>query len=179
MISRRRIFIRQTPGSVRLPNLLLIVSGVAALSLVWWLQNRMGMVPCALCFWERWPWRIAIAIGVIGMIVPRRWAVPVAVLGVPALLADMVLSLVHAGVEWGFWPSPLPECAAPQLKGQTIAERLASMPLHPGKPCDQPTYLFNWLPISLTVMGGLAACAVLIGLLVLVVTLGGRTAGRR
>ncbi|MFT8717750.1 disulfide bond formation protein B [Acetobacter sp.] len=174
MMSRRRIFSRQTPVTVRLPSLLLIVSGAIALAFAWWLENGRGLVPCALCLWERWPWRILIAIGLVGMMVPRRWARSVSWCGVPPLLAAIVLSVIHAGVEWGFWASPLPECAAPRLKGQTIAERLASMPLQPGKPCDQPSYLFDWLPVSLTELGGLAALLVLIGFVMLLRGVGDR-----
>lgn len=42
-----------------------------------------------------------------------------------------------------------------------MAERLASMPLLPSKPCDAPTYLLPGLPLSMSVMGGLYAAAVL------------------
>ena len=54
--------------------------------------------------------------------------------------------LVHVGVEQGWWPSPLPECAAPNLGGGTMAERLSRMPLFPSKPCDEPTYVVPGLP---------------------------------
>ncbi len=145
---------------------------------VWWVQDGLGIAPCALCLWERWPWRVLVVIGVVGLLVPRRWARTVAWFGVPALLADLVLVGVHAGVEWRFWKSPLPECLSPHLTGATMAERLASMPLRPSKPCDLPTYLFNGLPISLTVMEGMAALAVLVLLISgLLSSLGGRTRG--
>jgi disulfide bond formation protein DsbB len=52
-------------------------------------------------------------------------------------------------VEAGWWPSPLPECAAPRFSGGSIADRLASMPARPAKPCDDPSYPVPGVPISL------------------------------
>ncbi|AQS85552.1 MAG: disulfide bond formation protein B [Acetobacter aceti] len=176
LMPRRRIFNKQTPGTVRLPSLLLVLTGVAALLFVWWVQEGLGIAPCALCLWERWPWRFLVVIGAVGLLAPRRWARTAAWLGVPMLLVDLALVVVHAGVEWQFWKSPLPECLSPHLTGATMAERLASMPLRPAKPCDMPTYIFNGLPISLTVMEGVAALIVLVLLVTcLLRPFGGRT----
>ena len=66
---------------------------------------------------------------------------------------------MHIGVEQGWWPSPLPECAAPSFGGGSIAERLARMPLRPAKPCDDPTYLIPVLPVSMAAMNLLYALA--------------------
>ncbi|MBV9248192.1 MAG: disulfide bond formation protein B, partial [Acetobacteraceae bacterium] len=68
------------------------------------------------------------------------------------ILADAAIAFVHVGVEAGWWPSPLPECAAPRLSTGSIAERLAAMPARPAKPCDEPTYLIPFLPISMAMM---------------------------
>jgi disulfide bond formation protein DsbB len=46
----------------------------------------------------------------------------------------------------------LPECAAPHISGASIAERLASMPARPSKPCDDPTYLLPGVPLSMAAM---------------------------
>ena len=58
------------------------------------------------------------------------------------------MAVVHLGVEARLWPSPLPECEAPHFTGGSIAERLASMPARPAKPCDEPTYILPGLPLS-------------------------------
>lgn len=111
-------------------------------------EKFLGLVPCALCLLERWPYRIAIAVAVVGLLLPRRlarWALVACGL---VVLAGALIAGVHVGVEWGFWPSPLPECAAPQITAGTIAERLAAMPTHPAKPCDEPTYIIPFLPLS-------------------------------
>src|SRR3954470_13451504 len=121
--------------------------GTALASEAW-----LGLVPCALCLWERWPYRVAIGLGLLALLLPARFRRPLLALMGLALLAGAGLGLVHVGVEHGWWPSPLPECAAPQLGGGTMAERLARMPALPAKPCDEPTYLVPGVPVSMAAM---------------------------
>jgi len=118
-----------------------------------------GLVPCALCLWERWPYRILIALSLLALLLRGRLARATLVLAAIAALAGAGLGLVHVGVERGLWPSPLPECAAPVLGGGTMAERLARMPATPAKPCDEPAYLLPGLPVSMAAMNGLLALA--------------------
>ncbi len=133
---------------------LLVAGGAlgAALGSEWY----GGLVPCALCLVERWPYRIAAGFAVLALLLPRRWWL----WGVVACMAASVAaSGVHVGVEQGRWPSPLPECAAPSFGGGGIAERLARMPDHPAKPCDEPTYLVPGVPVSMAGMNLLLALA--------------------
>ena len=116
-----------------------------------------GLVPCALCLLERWPYRIAILCGALCLASGRSARLLVFLAGL-AMLVGAGLGVVHVGVEHGAWPSPLPECAAANTGGGTVAERLSRMPAHPAKPCDEPTYLVPGLPISMAAMNlGLAA----------------------
>ena len=127
-------------------------------------ERWLGLVPCALCLWERWPYRVAIALGLLALALPRRaarWALAAAAL---AVLSGAALAAVHVGVEQHWWPSPLPECAAPSLGGGSIAERLARMPATVSKPCDEPAFLLPGLPVSMAAMNLLLALA-LAGLL--------------
>jgi disulfide bond formation protein DsbB len=115
-----------------------------AFAFEWW----GGLVPCALCLVERWPYRVAIALAVVGLALPRRLAWVAMVLVLLVGLAGVAAASVHVGVEFGWWPSPLPECAAPHFSGGSIAERLRSMPLRPSKSCEDPVYVLDWLPVS-------------------------------
>ena len=120
-------------------------------------ERWLGLVPCALCLWERWPYRVAIALGLLALALPRRaarWTLAAAAL---AVLSGAALAAVHVGVEQHWWPSPLPECAAPSLGGGSIAARLARMPATVSKPCDEPAFLLPGLPVSMAAMNlGLA-----------------------
>jgi disulfide bond formation protein DsbB len=131
-----------------------VALGIAHAAEIW-----EDLVPCALCLLERWPYRVVIVLGLLAAIAPQRLVRPLLVLAVLALLTDAAIAAVHVGVEQRWWPSPLPECAAPHLSGGSIAQRLASMPARPSKPCDEPSFLISGLPVSMAAMNLLFALA--------------------
>lgn len=143
------------------PGLFLILASSMALLAAWFTEHVLHINPCILCLVERWPWRILLALGVFTTIFPIFRVS--GYLSTLVLLSVLGLSFCHAGVEWGWWQSPFPGCHAPHITGSTMAERLASMPLRPAKPCDYPTYLIPGLPISMAVMDGLYACLTFCG----------------
>ena len=124
-----------------------------------------GLVPCALCLVERWPYRVAILLGLLAVAWRRGARVMVALAGV-VMLAGAGLGATHVGVEQGWWPSPLPECAAPDLGGGSVAERLARMPARPAKPCDEPAYLMPGVTVSMAEMNLGLSVLLGVGLLV-------------
>jgi disulfide bond formation protein DsbB len=148
--------------SPRIIGIAVAVLAALALGIALASEHWGGLVPCALCLWERWPYRVLMGLGVLAALLPPRagrwvlWAAAV------VLLYAVALAAVHMGVEWKFWPSPLPQCAGPDLSGLSIAERLARMPAVPAKPCDEPTYLIPFLPLSMAAMNALLALVMLV-----------------
>ena len=128
------------------------LAAILALAIAHGSESYAGLVPCALCLWERWPYRLAAAFGIAASMLPAPFGRVARGLMTLAFLGAAGLAAVHVGVEQGWWPSPLPECAAPVLGGGSIAERLARMPEAPAKPCDEPTYLIPGLPLSMAAM---------------------------
>jgi len=141
--------------------LLVAAGGAAALCVAYWAQDFLLLVPCPLCLLERWPYRAVIVLGVLAALV-RPVARPLLGLAVLALLAAAGLAFLHAGVEFHWWKSPLPECNGILLPG-------APLPLTPAKPCDEPTFLIPGLPISMAAMNFLYAAAFTFFLLAYVV----------
>jgi disulfide bond formation protein DsbB len=133
------------------------VAAALALGIALGSERWGGLVPCALCLWERWPYRIAIVLGLAAALLPPVATRPLLSLLTLTVLAGAALAAIHVGVELHWWPSPLPECAAPTFSGGSIAERLAHMPAVPAKPCDDPTYLIPGLPLSMAAMNLLFA----------------------
>jgi disulfide bond formation protein DsbB len=88
----------------------------------------------------------------------------VLVLSILTLLVGAGFAFVHVGVESGWWPSPLPECAAPRLSGLSIAERLRAMPATPSMACEDPTFLIPAFPVSMAGMNLILALALSSGL---------------
>ncbi|HTW29311.1 MAG TPA: disulfide bond formation protein B [Acetobacteraceae bacterium] len=148
--------------------LLSILAAGLALGVAIGSERLGGLVPCALCLVERWPYRIALALGVLALVLPRRAARPVLLLLALVVLGDAAIAFVHVGVEQGWWKSPLPECAAPHFTGGSIAQMLAHMPARPSKPCDSPTYLIPGLPLSMALLNMLYALVFSLGLAALV-----------
>jgi len=153
--------------SLRTLAILCALAAGAALGTALISERWGGVVPCALCLLERWPYRVAIALALLATVVSHRWARALLVLVVLSMLVDAALAVVHVGVEQHYWPSPLPECIAPRVTGGSIAERLARMPARPAKPCEDAAYLIPGLPISMAAMNLLYALAFALGLGVL------------
>ncbi|MBR2123734.1 MAG: disulfide bond formation protein B [Acetobacter sp.] len=146
-------------GHIRFVAGVLCFASLLVLIIAWWVENKLSIVPCALCLWERWPWRVLFGLSVLALLLPSQGGRFFLALCLLPLLVSMGLSICHVGVEWGWWASPLPECHAPHIQGHTMAEILASMPAFPSKPCDSPTYLLPGVPISMALMDGLCAGA--------------------
>jgi len=136
----------------RLTVLLVLLTGIFALCVALGAEHFLGMAPCPLCFWERWPYRVLILLGAIGLFMPPTLRRIVLWLAALVFVWAMGLAFLHVGVEHHWWPSPLPECNAPGLKMSSVANLIASMPMTPSKPCDAPNFLIPWLPISFAMM---------------------------
>jgi disulfide bond formation protein DsbB len=137
-----------TLSSERIALLAAAVAAAAALGVAFAFEWWGGLVPCALCLVERWPYRIAIVLALLGALLPRGLLKPALALVLLVGLADVAAAGVHVGVEFGWWPSPLPECAAPHFSGGGAAALLRSMPARPAKPCDDPVYIVEAIPVS-------------------------------
>jgi disulfide bond formation protein DsbB len=127
-------------------------------------ERFLGLIPCAFCLLERKPYYVGVIVGLVALLLPRRPARALLWVVVALLVVAAVASFVHVGVQWHWWPDPLPECRAPDFSGMTMAERLAAMPARPAKLCEDPDYLIPAIPISFPEMGVLYALAVCVGL---------------
>jgi disulfide bond formation protein DsbB len=138
--------------SLRVAGAVTALAALAALGVAYYAQDFLHLFPCPLCLWERWPYRILILLGILAAILPRRAAQLSLSLAVLVLLAGAAIALVHVGVEFHWWQSPLPECNGILTPG-------APLPMTPAKPCDTPSYLIPALPVSMAAMDLLYAVA--------------------
>lgn len=140
--------------------------GAAALAVAYFAQIVLGMAPCELCYWERWPYRLVILFGVLALALPAPWQRGLLWLAALAFLADVGIAGLHVGVEHGWWPSPFPACSAANFIKGNLSSLMASLPATPAKPCDAPNYLIQGLPLSFSTMDFLYALFCLLLLLV-------------
>jgi disulfide bond formation protein DsbB len=107
-----------------------------------------GLTPCALCLWQRWPYWVAAGIALVALAVPTAARVRVLRLAALAALASGVIAFVHVGVEFGWWPSPLPACLVQAGGATSVEDLLRQLPPTPGKPCDEPAHLIPGFPVT-------------------------------
>lgn len=89
-MSRNVLIIAAVGGSV------LLLAGA-------FLFQAMGYLPCAMCWWQRYPHMAAIAIGVLALAL-RGPVLPA--LGAMAALSTALLGVFHTGVERDWWQGP-------------------------------------------------------------------------
>ena len=79
-----------------------IVLGTALASQYWG-----GLAPCELCLLQRWPWRVAIAIALLALLVGSRPALPwVGLLLAIVFVVSVGLAFYHLGVEQHWFVGP-------------------------------------------------------------------------
>lgn len=96
------------------------LAGLGSLGLLlgaFYFQYVVGLLPCVMCLWQRWPHRIAIALAVVGVAVPNA---VVAWLGALSALVGAGLALLHTGVERAWWDGP-------QVCGASAAQDVGSL----------------------------------------------------
>lgn len=139
-----------------LPRSLLIALMAAAAPLLAMATERWGgLNPCLLCLWQRGPYWVAALLALMAVMAMRepKLARALLVLAGIAVLGSALVAAVHVGVEAKWWPSPLPGCAAPSAgQARSVEEMMNAMAAVPAKPCDEPTYLIPFLPVSMAAM---------------------------
>lgn len=98
--------------------LIMAVIATTALGLALISQYQFGLQPCNLCIWQRWPYGIVIALGLIGFLLSFKFQKAVsAIMGVMGItfLANSMIAFYHSGVERKWWTSFLEGCNVPSL----------------------------------------------------------------
>ena len=139
-------------SSHRRIGLAAVLAALAALGVAYYAEFVLHLVPCPLCYIERWPYRIVIVLGVLAACVPPRAGRALLALAALVMLGDAAIAFVHVGAEQHWWNSPLPECNAPP-------PGFGALPLHPSASCDRPTYLIPGFPVSFATMDLIYALA--------------------
>ena len=112
-------------------------------------QVGFNLQPCELCLAQRWPYGVAIALGIATRLVssPRVVGTLVLLMALTFLL-ETSIALFHVGVEQHWW-AYASRCMATNfapIKAQEIAELLS----HPVRlaPCDRPAFVLFGLSMA-------------------------------
>ena len=89
----------------------------------------LGMAPCALCIWQRWPHALAVVLGVVVWALP---VMPVFLAGALSAAASGVIGAYHTGVERGWFDGPS-ACAGgvdvTRLSAEEMLDRILAAPV--------------------------------------------------
>lgn len=129
-------------------------------------SELFGLVPCEMCWWQRWAHMAAIAMACTGsMPTVRRgmaahhvgWLRFCTFLAAACVLASGAIGLFHAGVEYGWWKG-LTTCSAGPKTGLSGSDFLKAILARPIIRCDVAQWTFAG--ISLAGMNGAVSTAV-------------------
>jgi len=124
----------------RLPRslpLFVILVGVAALAAASFAQYVGGLAPCPLCLWQRYPYGVAIGLGIIALLLADRpiAARVVLALGGLAILTSGGIAVFHVGVEQHWWEGTS-ACTTKIKAGMSAADFEAAILAAPVVRCD-------------------------------------------
>lgn len=109
------------------------IAGISALALTMALisQYGFGLLPCILCIYQRWPYGIAIALGLLIVLSRKelkRSAFLIFTSGITFLI-NAGIAFFHSGVERHWWEG-LKGCGTPDMSGtvEELLERIKNMP---------------------------------------------------
>lgn len=131
-----------------------------------------GLHPCEMCWWQRYPHMVAIALALLAFLAKGNAVTSrlFTILAAIAIAISGAIGLFHAGVEYGWWEG-LTACSTTPTSGST-ADILQQIMASPITRCDVAPW--SLLGISLAGYNGLLSLG---GALAIVMLLG-RT-GRR
>lgn len=139
-------------------KLALILSTLASFGLLagaFWFEIIVGLPPCNLCIWQRWPHAIIIAIAGIGLVaIKQNWILLLIAL---SAISTALIGLYHSGVEQGWWSGP--SGCSNQLNSDTDISSLTTSLLEmPVVKCDEIAW--SLMGISMAGWNSIASFAI-------------------
>ena len=120
--------------------ILAMAGSAATLGAGFFFQHVVGLVPCELCIWQRWPHVAAVALAALAL--GLRWRHGLA-LAAGALMIGAGIAVYHVGVEQHWWQGPT-ACGAPDFGRLTPQQMVEALRAAPIVRCDEiPWSLFG------------------------------------
>ncbi|TAJ41741.1 MAG: disulfide bond formation protein B [Reyranella sp.] len=100
-----------SPHRLPLPSLVGLLAALGSGALLGgalYFQYGMGLAPCEMCHWQRWPHMVAVATGLFAAasFAWPRLALVFALTAITALLVTSAIGVFHVGVEYRWWEGP-------------------------------------------------------------------------
>jgi disulfide bond formation protein DsbB len=127
---------------------------VAMIIGVYFFENVVGVLPCEMCYWQRWPHMAVIVtgFGAAGLYAARiidRPSVGILIWVSLAILAvSVAIGVWQAGLEWRWWHGP-ETCSGPRFELTSVMDLNA-----PVQSCEDP----GWRMFGLSLAGYNVLC---------------------
>ena len=159
--ARQPLSIRAAEGA----RLLALLLPLALLGGALGSQYIGGLVPCEMCYWQRWPHAVAILSAALAFTAPATSSRSrtLTLTAAAAIAVSGAIGVYHAGVELGFWEG-LTACTA---GGALSLEEILGAPL---VRCDQ----VQWAFLGISMAGWNAILSIGGAALIVVMALRGR-----
>lgn len=133
----------------RLAGIAIAAGSAAVLGAALAFQHIGGLVPCDLCYLQRYPFWVAIPAGLAAAFAPAGKP-RAALLGIAAaaLTYGAGVAVFHTGVEQGWWEG-LASCSSPRGASNSLEELRARLLAAPVVRCDEP----QWSLFGVTMAG--------------------------
>ena len=116
-------------------------AAIVALCVAWIAQYGFGLAPCELCYWQRYGYWAAIAVGLVAIFAPARSAARRGLLWLLGLafLGTAGIALFHVGVEQAWWQG-LDTCSGQIGAGMSAEDLANAIENAPIVRCDEPAW---------------------------------------
>ena len=128
------------PFATRL-GLAAAIGSIALLGGAYYFQYVVGLAPCDMCLWQRYPHMIAILFGLLTLplMVEPRIALLFALIAIAALFVTSGIGVFHAGVEQHWWAGP--QACSGRVPAGLSAEELKNWLMNARMVrCDEPAW---------------------------------------
>ena len=100
-------FVDRFPAPSKLGLLAALGSG-GLLGGAYYFQYVVGLAPCTMCYWQRWPHMVAIVAGLCALLAYARprLALILLMVAISALFVTAAIGVYHVGVEYRWWAGP-------------------------------------------------------------------------
>jgi disulfide bond formation protein DsbB len=133
----------------RLAGTAIAIVGAAILGTALAFQHIGGLVPCDLCYMQRYPFWVAIPAGLAAAYAPAGKArAALLAIAAAALTYGAGVAGFHTGVEQGWWEG-LASCSSPRGVSNSLEELRARLLAAPVVRCDEP----QWSLFGVTMAG--------------------------
>ena len=110
----------------------------------------LGLEPCRLCIYQRWPFVMTAIIGVIGLFLRQNHSLDKALVGLGGLvfLINGMIATYHTGVEQKWWVSKVEGCTIPSFDTED-ENWIDNLMATPSAPCDQIPWQDPFIGLSM------------------------------